>query len=170
MGELVETGGGAPALPPSFEKLDSVWRRIDEVRTASATAASPSAELLAELDAMMGLVGRHAADLKAAAAPASKGELAIHLGLLFKSFPNAGVQDAKIFGRMMRDDVLSLEPTVGAIDLGCRRWRRKSRFLPAIAEMMDEVRAAKSQIDGAAEFVASLPALRAKVAAALSSL
>jgi hypothetical protein len=96
--------------------------------------------------------------------------LAIYLGLLLKSFPNAGLQDAKFFGRMMRDDVLSLTPPVGAVDLACRRWRRKSKFLPAISEMMDEVKAAKSQIEGAAEFIGRLPALRAEYAAKLSSL
>jgi hypothetical protein len=170
VGDLVETGGGAPALPPNFEKLDKVWGRIDEARTASATAFSPSAQLLSDLDAVIDLVGRHAGDIQAAAAPISKGDLAIHLGLLFKSFPNAGVQDARIFGKMMRDDVLSLQPTVGAIDLGCRRWRRKSKFLPAIAEMMEEVRSAQSQIEGAVDFVRRLPALRADMARKLSSL
>jgi len=168
--EIAETGGGR-GLPevPTFVELDPIWAELDAVRTDVATAYQPSAELLTKMDHAIAAANHLRPRISAASQPISRGDLAIHLGLLLKSFVNAGQQDAAVFGRFLRDDVLSLEPSVGAIDLACRRWRRKSKFLPAIAEMMDEVRAAQSQIEGAVDFLLRLPALRAEHASRLNS-
>lgn len=170
MGDLVETGGGGVPDVQTFDALDPVWSELDDVRTEVVTAYQVSAGLLAKIDQAMATTGRRRTEIEAASRPISRGNLALHLSLLLKSYPNAGSQDAAVFGRFMREDVLSLEPSVGAVDLACRRWRRKSKFLPAISEMMDEVRSAQSQISGAIDFVRRLPALRAEYAEKLNSL
>lgn len=170
MGDLVEAGGGGLPEVQTFQGMDKVWTELDAIRTAVATAYEPTADLLAQIDQALATSRQHSSELAAATQPIPRGVLALHLTLLMSAYPNSGQQNAKAYGRLMREDVLSLEPSAGAIDLACRRWRRKSRFLPAIAEMMDEVRSAQSQIEGAAEFVRRLPALRAEHTAKLSSL
>ncbi|MGR4927339.1 hypothetical protein ACIPUD_11085 [Bradyrhizobium sp. CAR08] len=169
MGDLVESGGGGLPEVRTFERLDRAWGELDAVRTAVATAYEPTAGLLVQIDQALATSRQHASEIADAAEPVPRGVLALHLTLLMSAYPNSGQQNAKAYGRLLREDVLSLEPVAGAIDLACRRWRRKSRFLPAIAEMMDEVRSAQSQIEGAVEFVRRLPALRAEMASKISS-
>ncbi|WP_456756762.1 hypothetical protein [Bradyrhizobium sp. USDA 4011] len=110
---------------------------------------------------------KHRAAFGKAIAPIPAAGAVAYLGLLMKAFPNAGSQDAGIFGQFLREDVMSLDPSFGAVEMACRRWRQKSRFLPAIAEMMVEVRAARDELAGVAEFVDRLPAIRNAIAAKL---
>lgn len=166
----VVSGGGRkpPAEPPNFEPIESLAAKLQQVREAAATAREPTARLLSDIDGAIQLAREHRQDIEAAAAPAIKVEAFVHLANLLKAFANSGVQDAQAFGRFMLDDIMSLSPPIAAVEIGCRRWRRRSKFLPAIAELMLEVKAAKGEIESAVEFIARLPALRAKIATELS--
>lgn len=159
MGNLVETSGQPPGVP-SFVELEPVIKTLAAARESVAVATSPSQELLDQLNAAIGLVARCKKDLAAGFEPVSTGMLAIYLGLLIKAIPSDREMDARVFGRFLREDLMSLAPPIAAVDMACRRWRRKSKFLPAISEMMDEVRSATSEVRGTSEFIDRLPALR----------
>lgn len=163
MGELVETGGNKPELP-SFTTFEQVWSVLKDVREAVAVAREPSQDLLERMDAAIALAARSSRDIAAAAEPSTKGVLTMYLGLLMKAYANAGLQDAKVFGRLLRDDVLSLDPPIAAVEIACRRWRQKSKFLPAISELLEEVKAAKDQVENTVVFIGRLPALRDRMA------
>lgn len=168
MRDVVSGGGGRPPVePPSFESIENLAAKLQQVREAAATAREPTAALLLDIDGAIQLARDQRHDIEAAATPAIKVEALVYLANLLKAFPNSGVQDAHVFGRLMLDDVLSLAPPIAAVEIGCRRWRRKSKFLPAIAELMVEVKAAKGEIESAVEFIARLPALRARVSTEL---
>ncbi len=154
---------------PTFGELDPLLRELAAAREAAAVAQSPTPELLVMLDAAIAISAQHADRLAEATRAIPRAGVVAYLGLLLKAYPNPGSQDAAIFGGFMRDDVMSLEPSFGAVEMACRRWRRKSKFLPAIAEMMLEVKVANDELNGAADFVRRLPRLRAACAATLSS-
>lgn len=168
MHDLVEAPRGKPPAPPSFSALEPALRGIAAAREAAALADEPSAELLELIDQAIEMHGRKKAAFDQALTPIPAAGAVAYLGLLLKAFPNAGSQDAGVFGQFLRDDVMSLDPSFGAVEMACRRWRQKSKFLPAIAEMMVEVRAARDELAGIAEFVERLPAIRDAVAAKLS--
>lgn len=163
MRELVENGGRRAPELPSFAGLENTWSILARVRE-DIVLLEPSAELLVQIDNAILLAACARQAIVNAAEPASKGMLTMYLGLLMKAYANAGLQDAKVFGRLMRDDVMSLDPPIGAVETACRRWRQKSRFLPAISELMTEVKAAKSEIENTVEFIGRLPVLRERMA------
>lgn len=165
MGDLIERQPTLPELP-SFGWLEKLAAELAEARVAAAEEVLSAQALLARVDDLIAKTFP-LGSLDTQAVPAGRGIIATYLGLLLKAYPNSGGQDATIFGRLMRDDVHSLEASEAAIEIACRRWRQKSKFLPAISELMAEVRAAKSEIDGAREFAENLPALRARLAAAI---
>jgi len=155
---------GGDISVPTFGDLEPVLRELAAAREAAATAQSSTPQLLEVLDAAIAGASRNEARLAQALKPIPKAGVVAYLGLLLKAFPNPGVQDAAVFGEFMRDDVISLDPSFGAVEMACRRWRRKSKFLPAIAEMMLEVKTAKDELDGAANFIRRLPSIREAVA------
>lgn len=169
MGELVPPGP-PPQLPAirNFSDLEPVIQALARVRESVATSGEPSEELLADVAAASALAARHEGDISAASAPASLGMVGVYLSALMEARPNPGQGDATFFGRILREDVFTLRPTEGAIEMACRRWRQKSKFLPTIAEMMVEVKGARDELAGAAEFASRLPALHAALAAVLS--
>jgi hypothetical protein len=158
----------APGGPPTFETLEPTLVYLRESRERAITeGASP--DLLERLDQALSLVERDGIQISAAAAPASSGEAGVYLLLLTRAFPNSGTQDGKAFGRLMLEDVLSLRPCVASVDIACRRWRRTNKWLPAISEIMAEVKADHASIVAAAEFAEGLQALREKIARELGA-
>ncbi|MHC2250981.1 hypothetical protein ACVILK_000673 [Bradyrhizobium embrapense] len=168
MRDLVEPQRGKPPAPPSFSGLEPPLRAIAAAREATALADEPSVELLGQVDKAIAAHRENRAALEQALAPIPVAGAVAYLGLLVKAYPNAGSQDAGVFGQFLRDDVMSLDPSFGAVEMACRRWRQKSKFLPTIAEMMVEVRAAREELAGIAEFVQRLPTIRNALAARLS--
>ncbi|MBA2689987.1 MAG: hypothetical protein H0U63_04210 [Burkholderiales bacterium] len=166
MGEIVRRSGagGPPAQPPSFEGFERIAAALADVREVAAIAREPSPELLARIDQAIKLVEQQRAVIQGAAAPAARGSVGGYLALLMKAYTNSGMQDSKVFGRLMLEDVMSMEPTIAAVEIACRQWRRSSKFLPAISELLVEVKAAKSQVDNTVEFIERLPALRERIA------
>lgn len=163
MGDLVASNGSLPDLP-SFTWLEKLAEDLAAVRLAVIEDEGPMPVLIQRVDQLIAGTGPLQGALAAQAGPAPIVLVATYLGLLLKAYPNSGSQDARIFGRLLRDDVHSIGAPEAAIEIACRRWRQKSKFLPAISELMAEVKAAKSEIGSALEFAARLPAVRADLA------
>lgn len=101
---------------------------------------------LAVIDGFLPEVEKFRPRFEALVAPATKRDLANHLGVLVKSFPNAGRDNAEIYGRMLLEDVGAQQPSVGAVEAACRHLRRTSTFLPTIAEVLNALGESKKQI------------------------
>ncbi len=168
MKEIVE-GGKEPNEAalfrlPVFDGLESLAVQLAAVRQEAAEAREPSQELLAKLESAIAAVQDQQDAAAAGAVPAVRTVVVSYLALLFKGYINAGQQDGRVFGRLMREDILSAAPPVAAVEIACRRWRQKSKFLPAISELLAEVKAAKIEVENAVEFARRLPALRDRMA------
>jgi len=159
VGDLTRGDGNLPDLP-NFSSLDRVWPALAAVRRDVAEARDATQELVDKLTQAIEVTQVWAGALTEAYSPAKKMLCLAYLGLLLKAYPNSGQQDAKIFGQMLLEDVMSLSPSTGAVEMACRSWRRRSKFLPAIAEMLDEVRAADAEVQGTKEFSSRLLDLR----------
>lgn len=164
MGDLIKREASNLPKLPSFVDLEKIAGEMAKVRLAAAEDTLPSKILLERVEELISRIAPTSAQLAAQASPAPIGLVATYLGLLLKAYPNAGDKDARIFGRLLRDDVHSLDAPEAAIEIACRRWRQKSKYLPSISELMAEVRIAKVEMDGAREFAARLPALRQSLA------
>jgi hypothetical protein len=149
---------------PTFERFEALVTSLAAVREEVAMARESSAALIDRIDGALAAVKLEDGSITIGAAPADRSVVASYLTLLFKGYINSGAGDAKVFGRLMREDVLSIAPPVAAVEIGCRRWRQKSKFLPAIAELLVEVKAAKAEVENAVEFGSRLPALRERMA------
>lgn len=151
----------------NFSTLEPVLQKLASTREAVALADSSTRELLEQIDAALTLVEQHRPDLQAIEIPATVVVIGTYLTALSEARPNAGQQDHEFYSRTLRDDVMSLSPSEGALEVACRRWRQRSNFMPTIAEMMEEVRVASLELHNAADFVRRLPGLRESVAARL---
>jgi hypothetical protein len=68
-------------------------------------------------------------------------EVTTQLALLSACYPHQEKGERRIFERLLCEDVADLEPSVYALDRACRRLRQRSKFHPAIAEVVDELKA-----------------------------
>jgi hypothetical protein len=100
---------------------------------------------------------KHLARIAKLSAPASKTQIASHLAVLLKSFPNGGKDDAQVFGRMLCEDVGAQAPTVGGIEAACRQLRRTSRFIPTISEVLEALAEVEAQQRKVINTLAALP-------------
>jgi hypothetical protein len=148
---IVKRAGSNVEKMPSFAGIEKFMTIMATVREEAAVAREPSRELLGRLDHAIALAKDQAQSFAAAA----------QLGGIVSV---AGQQDATIFGQLLIDDVMDLEPPIAAVEIACRHWRQRSKFLPAISEMLAEVKAAKDQVENTVEFVSRLPALRERMA------
>lgn len=107
-------------------------------------------------------LARHIGDvdqrISVAQAPANREEIAKCLTLLIAAYPNASSKgDLSTFGRMLVEDVASLEPSIAAVDKACRELRQTKAFVPAIAEVIAAVRDADKRLATCHQLLASLP-------------
>ena len=163
MAGIVKVGSGPPEMP-RYAAIEPLMAELAGLREAVAIATEPSAELLTRIDTAIETMNAEGPLLAAASEPGGSIAVGTYLAMLQMAYPNAGQQDATGYGGFLYDDVMELAPPIAAVEMACRHWRQKSKFLPAIAELLVEVRAAKSQIENAVEFVARLPAVRERLA------
>lgn len=102
-------------------------RMVDETYIATAR------EQLAAAERVWATVGR----------PATVGEIAFEIGNLFACYPNIPKSTLEHVAGVMAEDVLSCQPSLYALVRTCRAVRRKHRFPPTIAEVLDEMKRAK---------------------------
>lgn len=157
-------GNAAPPSLPTFSEADSLVGKLEHARDAYAIAREPSHELLALLDVAIADAAAGAVHLARLAKPGKKLNIGSYLGLLLDAYPSSGSQNAESFGGLLLDDVMELAPPTAAVEIACRRWRQKSKFPPAISELLAEVTRLKDRIDTVIEFVPRLPAIRARMA------
>jgi hypothetical protein len=108
---------------------------------------------------------KHLARIKKLSAPASKVQIASHLAVLLKSFPNGGRDSAEVFGRMLCEDVGAQAPTIGGIEGACRQLRRNARFIPTIAKVLTALTEVEEQQRKVINTLAGLPESRKRFAA-----
>lgn len=141
---------GKPATrgwPPELDKLVAVIGQMSPL-AGGYDFAHQIREALAVADAILPHRAAVLRCLQAACQPASREEMSKCLALLVAAYPNAGSKgDLTVFGRMLVEDVASLEPSIAAVDKACRELRQTKAFVPAIAEVITAVRGAGKQLD-----------------------
>lgn len=157
-------GPPAPNDFPNFQKLEPVIDIVQSARQASVMQQAATPALLAQLDTAIASIAECKVMLSSAVTTASLDQAGVYLALLMKAYGNSGLQDAKVYGRLLLEDVLSVEPCGAAVDIACRRWRRSSKFLPAISELLVEIRNWDASVRAVGDFAQRLPDLRERVA------
>lgn len=160
----VVRAGGEPHKIATFSAIEPFMAALATLREDVATARETTPDLLQKVERAMEEARIYEPELRAAAAPGGKVDVGTYLAMLLKAYPNSGQQDARFYGGFLHDDVMDQAPPIAAVEIACRHWRQKSKFLPAIAELLVEVRAAKNQVENAVEFAGRLPALRERMA------
>jgi hypothetical protein len=85
-------------------------------------------------------------DLRARSRPATRAEAAQYLSLLIGSFPSARIPNPEVFGKLLVEEVLAGTPSIGAVIEGTSRVRRKSKFMPSIAEILKAIEWADTEL------------------------
>lgn len=118
---------------------------------------SSSQHQLQVTEALLPEAEKHLAQIKKLSAPATKAQIASHLAVLLKSFPNGGKDDAQVFGRMLCEDVGAQAPTIGGIEAACRNLRRTKNFIPTISETLAALAEAEESQRKTINTLAALP-------------
>jgi hypothetical protein len=90
-------------------------------------------------------------------APATHDDVAFQLAALVAAYPNSRADE--LFGRLIVSDVGASEPSVGALDAGCRHLRRTLKFPPAISEVCQAVESAADMFKRAIRHLDEMPRL-----------
>jgi hypothetical protein len=117
---LVEKTKNLPTPAPT----EQLYRRVRQL-TKSGTIES-----LEEGKALL-------TEMETLARPATKAEIAQHLAIMLKAFPNSGNADREAFVRILAEDVGASQPSLGVLDVACRKLRRTARFMPTINETLE---------------------------------
>jgi hypothetical protein len=124
--------------------------------------------LIAVIDEITPASDKLCAKLRKLSKPATKIEIANHLALLLKSFPNAGKDNAEVFGRMLCEDIGAQQPTIGGLEAACRHLRRTNRFIPVIAEVLTALAEAEASQRQIIRTLSSFPEHRQKLLARIA--
>lgn len=124
--------------------------------------------LVTVIDQLMPAADKLCAKLAKQTKPATKIEIANHLALLLKSFPNGGKDNAEVFGRMLCEDVAAQQPTTGGLEAACRQLRRTCRFIPTIAETLAALAEAEASQRQIVRTLSSFPEHRQKLLARIA--
>jgi hypothetical protein len=149
---LIENLNSVPDLP----RHEQIFQRANQImrqRYESGPKQLPermrdehyAAANLAALDAILPPAEAILQELHNLGRPAAKTDIAKHLAVLVKSFPNAGSADCTVYGRMLCEDVAEDKPSVSDLEAACRKIRRTSKFLPTISEVIEAVGKEKSR-------------------------
>jgi hypothetical protein len=128
MGSLVTK----PESRPTPERTDQLYRRASRMlRGHQRESDEDCRAIITELDAL--------------SRPATKVEIAQHLAVMLKSFPNSGNTDREAFARILAEDVGASQPSIGVLELACRNLRRNARFIPTINETLEALAGAAGE-------------------------
>ena len=58
------------------------------------------------------------------------------IATLLGSFPNAAPGDPKVYTAMLLEEVNAADPSYEVLESACRKIRRTSKFVPAVAEVL----------------------------------
>lgn len=97
-------------------------------------------------------------EVRAIGRVATSDEVKRFLQMLVSAWPNASQGDLAGFGLQLRSDVEQQRPSVYALQAAAKQLRRTSKFLPAIAEVLDALEAADKHITAAVTTIDRIPA------------
>jgi hypothetical protein len=160
MTEIISIGPSDPQKMPSFKSIEGFIAEMASLREDLATSMEPSSALLERIAQAIEKSAAQKALVDAAARPGGIVDVGSYLAYLLAAYPNAGAQDATIFGQLLVDDVMELAPPIAAVEIACRHWRQGSKFPPAISELLEAVKSVKTQVQNTTEFISSLPTRR----------
>lgn len=114
----------AKAAAEEFETLEALEGRLAEIK-----AAAPNERQVTEMrDAIVH--GRKLAGRKL---------IAQHIALMMGAWPTAKPPEPQTFVKLLAADVERRKPCILGIETAFRELRRKCRFLPSIAEVLDAI-------------------------------
>jgi hypothetical protein len=87
---------------------------------------------------------------------ATRPQISSQVAVLVAAFPQAGKADSA-YGRILCEDVGAQEPSVGALDIACRKLRRNGRFLPIVGEVLEVLAKAEDDLEKVTERLRALP-------------
>ena len=121
-------------------------RSVASLNTLAENVAA--AELMVAAPDYQALVGT----LEAALAPASVADISRELGLLFACYPAKDV-DISVLVACAVDEVIREQPSLLRLLVSVRRIRRKCKFRPSIAEIIEALEHAGTQISKARQVI-----------------
>ncbi|WP_210201900.1 hypothetical protein [Methylopila sp. Yamaguchi] len=89
--------------------------------------------------------------------PATVEDIKSEMQVLIGSRANGGVGDVRIFGRMLGEDVGAAQPPVGALEKACNTLRRTHVHMPAIAEVLGQIRVEQKMLEAWGYMASKLP-------------
>jgi hypothetical protein len=158
MNEVVKITENLPRARPDEQTIRDASSLVERWQRAHSEGGRE--HLITVIDELTPVVDKINARIQKLNKPATKSEIANHLALMLKSFPNEGKDNAEIFGRMLVEDVAAQQPTFGGLEAACRHLRRTCRFIPAIAETLAALEAAEASQRQIIQTLSSLPAHR----------
>jgi hypothetical protein len=87
---------------------------------------------------------RLASDALEALAITTPAAMRNQVGMLIGCFPNASLPNPEVFASTLIYDLLDLRISDAAFELACREIRRTQKFLPAISEIIEQVKRTES--------------------------
>lgn len=165
MGEITRLSPSALPAPSELEQIELESRRLADLFAKSfdrGGSVPVLRDLAAEIDAMLAKRPELERQLNVISPPATKKQLADHLSVLRIAFPNAKAAGDG-FSRILIERVAAKQPSIGALDWAMRQLIDHSNFMPSIAETLEALVAAQSQIDTAKMFTAKLPKLSREI-------
>jgi hypothetical protein len=103
------------------------------------------------------------ATLEQMCGPATRQEISMYLATVMASFPDRSKLDDHVYGKVLPEEVGALQPSLGAVDAGCRRLRREfqtryGRRSPSVPEVVAAIREAEGIFRSAQQALKELPA------------
>ena len=86
------------------------------------------------------------------------------LAMFVGSFPVSNLPDPSVFARIMLDDVMAQDPCFVVLEGACRKLRQKSKFMPAICEILDAIKEEKKAWARRDEAIVSVEAWQSELA------
>lgn len=153
-----------PVIPagPALE------RRVRELRAGLGDVSSPDPAVIARivkiLDERIPQVPAVLPLCRAAARPATDFEVEMFLTTLIE-VKRRDRDVPPVYGVLAIEDVMSLKPSIGAIEQACRKLRTESQhpFLPDISEIVAAVQAAERDVSTREARLTSLTEMRAQL-------
>ena len=156
----ITSASKAPALRPDRQHLPAEEAVEVQIREAVTTAAELTSLLVGnqltrerlELPGYLEHAEKHEQSALQALSllaqierPATSLEISQHLTILLGSLTGSKA-DPKTFAKMLKVDVVAAQPSIGALEAACRKLRRTKTFVPSIAELLEALEEAKTQM------------------------
>jgi hypothetical protein len=172
MNEVVKFSENLPKVRQEEQTLRDVSTIVERWQRAhfagDRNGRSHYEHLVATIDELTPTVDKLCMQLEKLNKPATKLQIANHVALLLKSFPNSGKDNAEVFGRILVEDVAAMLPTIGCLEAACRALRRSCRFIPTISETLAALEAAEASQRQASRFLSGLPESKRKILAQIA--